>query len=1116
MRLVSTAFIWLAVWFCIDGTSAAAADLPQNSTASEAELAIQSFQFPAGMNCELWAAEPLLANPVAFCLDEQGRIYVCETYRQQKGVEDNRSHKEWLAEDLRLTTVEERLEMLKRHLGDQVSTYMQEEDRIRLLVDTDGDGRADQSTLFATGFNGILDGTGAGLLAIDGDVYFTCIPSLYLLRDRTGDGIADEKETLSTGYGVRVAFRGHDLHGLTLGPDGRIYFSIGDRGFNVEVRRPEGDSTPSRRLILPDQGAVFRCERDGTGLEIVAEGLRNPQELAFDDYGNLFTCDNNSDGGDEARWVHVVEGGDSGWRMYFQYLPDRGPWNRERIWSPYRADDETTAVQPAHIIPPLANIANGPSGLVAYPGVGLPAEYSGHFFLADFRGSSGQSGIRAIANEPRGATFHVTSNRWFLEHVLATDVDFGSDGWMYVSDWVEGWNGPGKGRIYRLGDPRFRQTPAIQEAHELMKAGFKDLSADRLVELLGHPDRRIRQRSQFELARREAVELLAETAARSQAEMVRIHALWGLGELIRKGTAPADLLLPFLADRDPEIRAQVARLAGDCMVTAAVPQLLQCMKEGTPRLQSLAAMALGKLEVAEAFSLMVEGLERNADSDPVLRHAFVMGLAGGSTPEQLLTLLPHDSRAVRLGAVLALRRLKSPLLQQFLHDPDAAIALEAARAIHDLPIVAAQPALATCFAPARGSDPFARRVLNANFRLGGPEQALAVAEFAADSENSETLRLEALHELLLWDNPPDLDRVTNEHRPLLSRDSPHAAASAVQQHFRGMLQGSEAITAAAMDLLIRYPFAEAAPELLAIVDSASAPAPLRCNALAAICELDLSEADTVLRKALADQSMPVRIRALELFALRQPTAAIPLLEEAIQSQSAPRVQSALVTTGKLDGKAADQLLLESLNRLSAGKILPEAELELLEAAAQRTSPEIQDRLAALVAERKQAPEPLAGHQELLRGGDAARGREVFFGSTTASCQRCHSVDGKQAQVGPDLSSIGSQQPREYLLESMLFPNAKIAQNFETVVLQLADGRVVTGTLRGENEETVTLLLPSGETATISKSEIEERGRGRSGMPDDAVKQLSRGEIRDLVEYLSTLKKGARKEKRKGH
>ena len=373
-------------------------------------------ELPPGMQMDVFADESLVANPVAFSIDEKGRVFVCETFRQGKGVEDNRKHLVWLEDDLAAQSVADRLAMFHTYLGKKVNDFSVFEDRVRLISDTDQDKVADKVTTFADGFNEIEDGTGAGVLAINGDVYYTCIPNLWSLKDADGDGIAEVRKSLHSGYGVRVAFRGHDMHGLTLGPDGRVYFSIGDRGYNVIT--PEGN-----HLHRPYCGAVFRCERDGSGLEEFAYGLRNPQELAFDDYGNLFTGDNNSDSGDLARLVYVLPGSDSGWRMYYQYLDDRGPWNRERIWLPYQWDVKTTALQPASILPPVANLADGPSGLVAYPGTGLPARYNDHFFLADFYGTPALSGIRSFAVEKHGAGFVIRDSEWFIKGILATDVD---------------------------------------------------------------------------------------------------------------------------------------------------------------------------------------------------------------------------------------------------------------------------------------------------------------------------------------------------------------------------------------------------------------------------------------------------------------------------------------------------------------------------------------------------------------------------------------------------------------------------------------------------------------------------------------------------------------------
>ena len=271
---------------------------PVAEASNEGKLAIPRFRVPKGMTVSLAAAEPLVANPVAFHVDSKGRVFVCETFRQQKGVEDNRYHMGWLNDDLAAQTVEDRVRMFRKHLSDKADEYTKEHDRIRLLTDSNGDGTFDKATVFADGFNDIADGTGAGVLHWNDKVYYTCIPKLYQLADADNDGVADERVALSDGYGVRVAFRGHDMHGLVVGPDGRIYFSIGDRGYNVTTK--EG-----KHLLAPDRGAVFRCEPDGSHLEVFATGLRNPQELAFDDYGNLFTGDNNSDSGDMARWVYV-------------------------------------------------------------------------------------------------------------------------------------------------------------------------------------------------------------------------------------------------------------------------------------------------------------------------------------------------------------------------------------------------------------------------------------------------------------------------------------------------------------------------------------------------------------------------------------------------------------------------------------------------------------------------------------------------------------------------------------------------------------------------------------------------------------------------------------------
>jgi len=132
-------------------------------------------------------------------------------------------------------------------------------------VDENGDGRADKVTTFADDFKTLVSGVAAGVLARKGDVYFTCIPNLWLLRDTNGDGLADFRKSLAEGFGVHISSGGHDLHGLKFGPDGKLYFSIADRGLDVIAG--------NRHLVNPESGAVWRCNPDGSDLELVATRL---------------------------------------------------------------------------------------------------------------------------------------------------------------------------------------------------------------------------------------------------------------------------------------------------------------------------------------------------------------------------------------------------------------------------------------------------------------------------------------------------------------------------------------------------------------------------------------------------------------------------------------------------------------------------------------------------------------------------------------------------------------------------------------------------------------------------------------------------------------------------
>jgi quinoprotein glucose dehydrogenase len=1060
----------------------------------EGQQALKRFRVPDGMTGSLWAAEPMLANPVCFCFDEKGRCFVAETFRLHKGVTDNRGHMNWLADDLASRTVADRVAMYRKFLKKDFASCETESDRVSLLEDTKGKGIADKATVFAEGFNHAADGIGAGLLARKGIVWYTCIPDLWLLRDTTGSGKADERKSLSTGYGIHVAFLGHDLHGLRMGPDGRLYFSLGDRGLNVTTR--EG-----KHLFNPDSGAVLRCDPDGSNLEIFATGLRNPQELAFDDLGNLFTVDNNSDSGDKARLVYVVEGGDSGWRTGYQYgssLSNRGPFNAEKLWHLAHPG------QPAFIVPPLAHIADGPSGLCFnYGAVALPGRYARHFFLADFRGAGGTSGIRSFSVRPKGAAFEMADQHQFIWSILATDCEFGPDGGFYVSDWTQGWELTGKGRIYRFADPTAAKNPAVAEVKRLLMEGFDRKSPAELVGLLGHADMRVRQEVQFALADKGDIEDLTSAANKGKHRIARLHGIWGLGQIGRKTPAAYEIVRTFLTDQDSEIRAAAARVLGDGRVSSAAAALIALLKDVEPRVRFFAAESLGRIGTKECIRPVVEVLRANADQDAYLRHAAVMALAGSGDPDALLSAGSDESPSVRTGVVLALRRLNSPELSRFLGDADPGVADEAARAIHDTPVVEALPALAARLEVPNQPELLLARALNARFRLGRDEDAAAVGRFAARTSALDKLRVEALHDLGEWATPSRRDRVTGLTQNLGKR-SAGPAAEAIRRNLAGIFTGADEVRKEAARVSGWLEIKEAGPTLFGLLTDGNQPPEARVQALQGLVALDDPQLDKARDVALNDAHPKVKTEGRRLLARSRPAETVGLLAKSLRNEDWRSQQGAYSILGDLQGSKADELLADALDRLLMGQLQPEVHLDVLQAAGRHSADSVRERLNRYEEARAKG-DHLASFREALVGGDAEAGRRLFATRAELSCLRCHKINGEGGEVGPDLTGVGSRQNREYLLESIVDPNKQITKGFETVVVTLKSGKTVVGVLKSEDGRELRLMTAEGVAVAVPKEQIDERESGKSAMPEDLVKHLSKSELRDLVEYLYGLK-----------
>jgi quinoprotein glucose dehydrogenase len=147
---------------------------------------------------------------------------------------------------------------------------------------------------------------------------------------------------------------------------------------------------------------------------------------------------------------------------------------------------------------------------------------------------------------------------------------------------------------------------------------------------------------------------------------------------------------------------------------------------------------------------------------------------------------------------------------------------------------------------------------------------------------------------------------------------------------------------------------------------------------------------------------------------------------------------------------------------------------------------------------------LAPWRAAEHGGDPARGEEIFFFKTEVSCRRCHRIGTRGSDVGPELTGLAKSRSRESFLESIVDPNAAISPGYGSVTLVLDDGTTVTGTLRGEDADSIQLLLADGSRRTVLKSVVEDRAAGLSGMPADIRDKLTLRELRDLVAYLATL------------
>jgi len=1082
---------------------------------SQAGRATVSAPLAPGLELNLWAPEGMVGDPIGISFDDRGRLYVTQTARTDRDEIDIRGHQDWMVSSITFKDVEDKRAFYQRVLAPENSAKNEwlkdwngdgsrdwkdltfHKEKLWRVEDTNGDGVADQSQLVLEDFHDLVTDVLHDVLAYKNDVYVTISPDLWRLKDTNNDGVFDSKESLSHGSGVHIGFGGHGHSSPIVGPDGRLYWKQGDLGVNITTR--EG-----RKLVNPNSGVILRANLDGTEEEIYARGLRNPQDFDFDEYGNLISPDNDGDHpGETERVVYIVDGMDSGWRINWQFGKYVDPDNNTyKVWMEESMFKPRFQGQAAWFTPPIAAWHSGPSGFHHNPGTALSDAWKGYFFNSVFTGGPSGASIQAFKVAPQGAGFRVTNDTAVVRGLLVTGVRFGPDGALYLADWINGWEPKERGRIWKVDVPAAAANPLRGEVKTLIAADFKTKTPAELSALLRHADMRVRTKAQFELVDRGAsAELLAATK-QTDHQLARIHGIWGIAQLARKDSRQAASLVPLLKDGDAEIRAQAAKLLGDLRYGPAASTLVPMLRDASPRVRFFAAEALGRDVYRQAFQPIVEMLAANNEEDVYLRHAGALALSRIGPATAIADLATNQNRAVRIAAVVALRRLKDAGVARFLADQDEYIATEAARAINDDGgIEGALPQIAAALDSKFTNEPFVRRAINANLRVGTADAARRVAAYAGGTAGNDEMRAEAIAVLGVWPKPSVLDRVDGTAIGPMQRDSAIARAAIATLVQPIFANGSTPLQVALAEAVGRLRVMEAGPTLLAKLRS-SPTTEIRIAALRALVAMRHERVADAVRGALQDKESTVRMAALTAIpGLHLPEATTAeLLSSVIGKGSVAEQQSALQAMGQVPGATGREAMTRLVSQLEEGKLAPEIQLDVAEAARASKDPALVARLDKLTS--KPGIKPVDAYADALRGGDARRGARVVFQAPAAQCTRCHSFGGPGANVGPNLSGVASRLQREQLLEALVDPSARIAPGFGPVQLTLKNGKKVFGTLKDETPTHV--VVDAGGDQRVPKADIAARVNGPSAMPPMGT-LLTRREIRDVVEYLSTLK-----------
>jgi putative membrane-bound dehydrogenase-like protein len=961
---------------------------------------------------ELVAAEPDIVTPTGLTVDAEGRVWVLE----------NNTH-----------------ERPRDYQGPA-------SDRVRVFDDFDPKtGRARRIRTFAEGFRNAM-----GIaLGPDGSVFVATRSDVWLLRDTNGKGVADERKVL-----VRLATRGtyphNGLSGFAFDGLGWMYFGLGEN-----LGEPYWLIGADRITFKGggEGGSVYRCHPDGTGLERLATGFWNPFHQCFDAFGRLWIVDNDPDARGPCRLVHVVPGGDYGYRFRYgrKGLHPFTAWNGELPGT----------------LPMTAGTAEAPSGIVAYEAAGLPAEYRGQLLSTSW----GDHVVEHFTPTPHGASFTAQAKTLVRggEDFRPVGIAVSPDGMVYLSDWVDkSYPVHGKGRIWRL---RMKEPPP---ADSVNPAKLADADIETLKPLLSHPRRDVRAAASAALAGKGAPgrAALAEVLDKAPEPRARVQALWGMARL--ESVAAREGILHGLEDRTAEVRGEAARLLGELPADGRDEATEKRLLERALRDESafVRAQAVRSLRSPRSLEAVVPML---GEEDPYLVSAALCVLGQPGQTALLRSRFKASEGRLRVGVALALRQAGEAagreVIPELLKDADPAARRLAVQWVAEerlrdhaeaLKQAALRPPVTRELLEAflAAQDLLSDRPRPSKDEVAGEEYVAAIVQ---DAKYPEPVRALALRML-----PPESPRLRiGELAAFLKSDNaPLRREAARTLAFR--------TEPAALDALLK---------------------------LAGDTEADTSLRSEAILGLVRQNQMPRAVQELLLGLLDQPA----LRRDALRSLRGV-AQEAAVQKGILDWWD---------RHLAGARKLTEEDRELAEQVVLlfgvRADKELARRLEPVRAAAGARPDGLAAWRALANGsegaGDAAAGERVFFHPQGPRCYACHRVDGRGAQVGPDLSRIGASTAREKLIDSILEPSKEIAPQYTTWIIVTRDGRQRTGVIVGEGfDSTITLADTQGKREVLNRLDIEERTASPvSIMPADLHALMTRREFLDLLAYLQARK-----------